>query len=134
MDYLVIGGWATIAHGLPRTTLDVDIFIRPERENVVRLIHALSQVGFGIALELEPDEILRRHVFLFADQVRVDIFTRPWGLYDYDACWSRRFEVEFESVRIPFLGREDLIRSKETDRPQDRADAKALRELPKHED
>lgn len=125
----MLGGWAAIAHGVPRSTHDVDIFIRPTRENAQRVIDALSEVGFGIAKELTPEEILNRSVFLFADQIRVDVFTKPWGLSDYDACYARRRELDFESVRIPFLGLEDLIRSKDTDRPQDRADLEALREI-----
>lgn len=77
MDYLVIGGWAAIAHGLPRTTLDVDLFVRPTPENAGRLVSALKKVGFGIARELDQNDILGRNVLLFADQIRVDIFTRP---------------------------------------------------------
>lgn len=125
----MIGGWAAIAHGLPRTTLDVDLFVRPERANVDRLVAALRDVGFGTARELDADEILRHHVFLFADQIRVDIFIRPWGLSDFAACWDRRFEADFESVRIPFLGLDDLIRSKATDREQDRSDREALERI-----
>jgi hypothetical protein len=128
-DYIVLGGWAAIAHGVPRSTHDVDIFVRPTKENVQRVIDALSEVGFGIARELTPEEILGRSVFLFADQIRVDIFIRPWGLKDYEGCFARRREIEFESVRIPFLGLEDLILSKDTDRPQDRADLESLREI-----
>jgi hypothetical protein len=125
----VIGGWASIAHGVPRATLDVDLFIRPTRGNAEKLVAALSEIGLGIAKELSADEILRRHVLLFADQIRVDIFTKPWGLDDFDACWDRRKDAVFESVRIPVLGIEDLIRSKGTDREGDRVDAAALREL-----
>ncbi len=80
MEYLVIGGWAAIAHGLPRTTLDVDIYVRPTPETPRRLVGALSEVGFGIARELAPEEILSRSAFLFADQIRIDIFTRPGGV------------------------------------------------------
>lgn len=126
MDYLVIGGWAAIAHGLPRTTLDVDLFVRPTRDNVRRLVGALADVGFGTARELDPDRILERHVFLFSDQIRVDVFLRPWGLTDFEESWTRRFETSFESVRIPFLGLDDLLRSKGTDREQDRRDVEAL--------
>jgi len=124
-----MGGWAGIAYGLPRTTLDVDIFIRPTPENARKLVDALSEVGFGIARELVPDEILRHSVFMFADQIRVDIFTRPWGLPDFDSCNARRWEAEYEGVRIPFLGLDDLIRSKETGREQDRADVENLRNI-----
>lgn len=133
VEYLVIGGWAAIAHGLPRTTLDVDLFVRPTRENVQRLIGALADVGFGTARELDPDEILGRHALLFSDQIRVDIFLRPWGLKDFQESWAARFETVFESVRIPFLGFDDLIRSKETNREQDQQDVEALRKIQKQE-
>lgn len=72
---------------------------------------------------------------MFADQIRIDVHTQAWKLKDFDACASRRLVKAFEGVRIPFLGLEDLIRSKDTDREQDRADVKALRRasrLPKN--
>jgi len=129
VDFLVIGGWAAIAHGLPRTTVDVDLFVRPTRENIDKLIGALSDIGFGIANELDPSAILDHRVFLFADQIRVDLFTRPWGLSDFDRCWQGRREIEWSGATIPFVGFEDLIRSKETGREQDLADVEALREI-----
>lgn len=107
MRYLVIGGWAAIAHGLPRTTLDVDLFVEPTEANVERLIRALSKVGFGIAKELTPREILSRPAFIFSDQIRVDIFTRPWGLEDFETSFAQRWETQFESVGIPFVSVED---------------------------
>jgi len=129
VDFLVIGGWAVIAYGLPRTTLDVDIFIKPTKDNAERLIGALSEIGFGTANEITPEEILGKPVLMFADQIRVDIFTKPWGLPDYDACFERRWEAEFESAKIPFASLGDLIKSKETGREQDKADLVSLRKI-----
>lgn len=94
-----------------------------------RLIAALGEVGFGIAGEIDPKEILERHVFLFADQIRIDVFTRPWGVEDFDACWGRRQEARFEGAVIPFLGLQDLILSKRTGRDQDEADVEALEQI-----
>jgi hypothetical protein len=129
VEYVVLGGWACIAHGLSRTTMDVDIFIKPTEENAQRLIDASARAGFGTARDLEPRDILNRTVFIFKDQIRVDIFTHPWGLKDFEACRSRRAEFEFESIRISFVGIDDLIRSKRTDRPQDKQDAAELRRI-----
>jgi hypothetical protein len=123
-----MGGWATIAHGLPRSTLDVDLFVEPSLANLEKLVSALSKVGFGIAKELDASEIQKRRIFLFSDQIRVDIFTRPVGLDTFESCWQRRLEKTFDSITIPFLGADDLIRSKETGRDRDRADIEALRE------
>lgn len=126
VDYLVLGGWAAIAHGLSRTTLDVDLWVRPTEGNVSKLLLALSEIGFGIAKELTPQHILSRQAFLCADQIRIDIFTRPWNLEDFDASRSRAMTAEFESVKISFLSIDDLIASKKTGRPQDQADVEAL--------
>ncbi len=103
--------------------------MRPTAGNVERLVAALGGIGFGTARELDAGSILRRHVFLFADQIRIDIFTKPWGLQSFDDCWPRRHEAELDGVRIPFLGLDDLIRSKRTDREQDRLDVAALEQL-----
>ena len=48
---------------------------------------------------------------------------------DFNACYSRRRETEFESIRIPFVGLEDLIKTKESGREKGQADLKALKEI-----
>ncbi|MGI8622466.1 MAG: nucleotidyltransferase domain-containing protein [Solirubrobacteraceae bacterium] len=42
--YVLIGGWAVIAHGHQRLTQDVDICPDPERENLVRLAGMLAEL------------------------------------------------------------------------------------------
>jgi hypothetical protein len=78
---------------------------------------------------LTVDELLRRHAFLLADQIRVDLFLKPWGLDSFEKCWARRETVEFDSVQIPVVGFEDLLKSKATDREKDHRDVEALRAI-----
>lgn len=82
-----------------------------------------------MAREIDVEALLGQHVFLFADQIRVDLFTRPWGLPDFDACWQRRRDIDWQGTTIPFVGLADLIRSKETGRDEDRADVDALKRI-----
>jgi hypothetical protein len=42
VDYVIVGGVALLAHGIIRATEDIDVFIRPEAENVERLRRALK--------------------------------------------------------------------------------------------
>jgi len=79
---------------------------------------------------------LSRPVFLFADQIRVDVFTKPWGLKSFEESWTNRLTVQVEggfgaggTVSIPVVSLEDLERSKSTDRPQDKADLEGIRAL-----
>ena len=41
VEYILIGGFAIILHGLPRFTMDMDFFIKMASENVHRLRKAL---------------------------------------------------------------------------------------------
>ena len=47
--YVVIGGIASVLHGVPRATFDLDILIDPTDDNALRLLLALSDAGFGTA-------------------------------------------------------------------------------------
>ena len=42
--FVLVGGHAVAAHGEPRLTEDLDVFVRPEAENVERLRRALKAV------------------------------------------------------------------------------------------
>lgn len=44
--YLVVGGVAVVLHGYLRTTLDLDLVLHLERDNVERALKALSGLGF----------------------------------------------------------------------------------------
>lgn len=43
--YLVIGGNAVVAHGVPRNTFDLDILIEPTLDNAERVLYALRERG-----------------------------------------------------------------------------------------
>lgn len=49
--YVLVGGVAVNLHGLVRGTEDVDLFIRPDAENVARLRDALRQVWDDPSIE-----------------------------------------------------------------------------------
>jgi hypothetical protein len=58
--------------------------------------------------------------------VRIDILMGiPGG--EFEKAWSRRFEVNFGEITVPFISREDLIRVKlSSGRPQDLLDVSYL--------
>ena len=43
VEYLLVGAYALAVHGLPRATGDIDIWVRPTRENAERCLRALAQ-------------------------------------------------------------------------------------------
>ena len=44
-DYMIVGAHALAAHGIPRATGDMDIWVRPSRENAARVLAALMAFG-----------------------------------------------------------------------------------------
>lgn len=126
VDYLVIGGVAAIAHGVPRLTLDLDILIRPTRENAESLLQALEEAGLGTAVLTTAEEILANEVVIFKDRIRVDVQTRTPGI-EFEGAEERRLTIDVEGVPVHLVSLDDLIASKrEAGRPKDLEDVKAL--------
>lgn len=123
--YLVCGAQACILHGLVRTTEDVDILIQATEENCQRVIDALGRLEDGAARELTPRDILENVVVKVADEVEVDISTKAWKI-SYDDAIAKARETLIDGIKIPFLGLDDLIASKETYREQDAYDRARL--------
>jgi hypothetical protein len=123
--YLVCGAQACILHGLVRTTEDVDILVEPIEDNLERVIRGLSGLQDGAARELTPRDLVENVVVKVADEVEVDVSTKAWKVAYADALPGAR-ETVVDGVRIPFLGLDALIASKETYREQDACDRARL--------
>jgi hypothetical protein len=82
VEFLLVGGHAVIAHGYPRLTKDMDLWVRPTRDNGRRVFAALAE--FGTPLEpfaAERFEELSAMIVLGRDPFRVDLLTdsRAWS-------------------------------------------------------
>ena len=49
VDFLVVGAYAVAAHGYPRATGDLDIWIRADDETAPRVMRALAAFGAPIS-------------------------------------------------------------------------------------
>lgn len=127
VDYLVIGAYAVAAHGHPRATGDIDLWVRPTPSNAERVLRALKQ--FGAPLSEVDEQDFQRPDVVFQIGVsprRIDILTSAEGLTFEDA-WQDRITVEIEGVAIPVVSKEHLIQNKRAlGRHQDLADIENL--------
>jgi hypothetical protein len=115
-------------HGSVRATKDVDLLIPKSRPNAERVLAALGELTWGIARELDASEVIARPFTIVGDDPRVDLLTVA-SKVTFEAAWPGRLIRRIAGVRIPCLGLEDLIRSKQTGRPSDEADLEVLRFL-----
>jgi hypothetical protein len=109
--YLVIGGIASVLHGVPRATFDLDILVDATPDNARRLIDALLSAGLGTASLTNPEDLLAHEITIFKDRIRIDVQTSTPGLAFEDA-WDRRVTMNFRGQEFHVVSKEDLISSK----------------------
>jgi len=64
VDFLIVGAYALAAHGFPRTTGDIDLFVRPTPENAARVFRALAEFGAPVAAHGVSQQDFEVEVFL----------------------------------------------------------------------
>jgi hypothetical protein len=110
-------------HGYPRATGDLDIWVRPTRENADRVWVAIARYG-------APRRYLDANDFCTPDTVfqigvaprRIDILTTIAGI-EFDEAWPTRQQQVVDSVSFHVIGREELLKNKRAaGRPKDLAD------------
>ncbi len=125
--FLLIGAYALAVHGRPRATGDLDLWVEPSRENAERAYAALRDFGAPLH-DLRVEDLATPGVVFQVGvaPLRIDLLTRIDGV-EFAAAWPRRVEASFDGLRVPVIGREDLITNKRaTGRLQDRADVERL--------
>ena len=130
VEYLVVGGYAVGAHGRPRATKDLDLWIGGGA-NLDRVAAALAAFGLPVSLVetargLGEDEVL----FFGRPPARVDLLRSISGV-TFDAARARAVPMRLGAREgVPVIHIDDLIANKRSaGRPQDLADAAALERL-----
>ena len=127
-EYLVVGAYAMAAHGCPRSTGDIDFWVRPTAENAARVWAALSSFGAPMEQIALEDFSTANVVFQIgiAPQ-RVDVMTSISGV-NFDDAWPARLVADLDGLRADVIGREHLLQNKiASGRPKDIVDADILR-------
>jgi len=125
VKYVVVGGFAVALHGVVRATKDIDVLIEPTVANARRALDALAALPWGVSRELDPAVVAANPITVVGDEPRVDLLTLAWSVRYADAA-PKAQTVELEGVAVPFADLETLIRTKQTDRFQDKADVESL--------
>ena len=123
--YLLIGGFAVVAHGAGRFTKDVDLLIDDSPENVARVKGALAVLQDDAASQVADDDVRKHTVVRVADEVIVDLMGRACGVSYAEAAQDAE-TIERDGVSIVLASPATLIRLKDTHRPQDAIDRSFL--------
>jgi hypothetical protein len=127
VEYVIVGAWARAFHGIPRSTGDIDFFVRRTKENADRLVRVLNQFGFG-SLPINAEDFLTpdRIVQLGVDPYRIDIINTISAV-TFEEAWGERVAGEIDGLPVTFLSLRLFKRNKlAAGRAKDLADLDAL--------
>jgi len=138
VPYGLVGGYAVALHGAVRGTMDIDLVIRLEETQFVRTERALRSIGLEPRLPVTAREVFRfREGYIRNRNLIAWSFVNPSvpsELVDvvltHDLADLKTVTIRVEDRRIRVVALDDLIAIKlQSDRPQDREDARALQTL-----
>lgn len=125
--FLIVGAYALGAHGRPRATGDLDVWVDPTPENAMRVMGALRD--FGAPLDQISAQDFSRPGVVFQMGLpprRIDVLTQLTAV-TFAEAWPSRLRAPFGPIEVDFLGRETFIKNKRaTGRAKDLGDVESL--------
>lgn len=124
---MLVGAYAVAAHGLPRATGDIDLWIRCSDENAQRVWRALNKFGAPLS-SLSENDLAKPGIVIQIGVAprRIDILTEITAV-NFEEAQAAQLLITLEGLTIPVIARRHLIQNKNAvGRPQDKADVARL--------
>ena len=127
--FVIVGGYAAVAHGCTMITMDVDICCDMSADNLLKLQKALSILHpvHRLTPKRIPLNITRekcrgiKNIYLDTDCGQLDCLGEIKGIGDFKAVEAISEQIEWPSGRCLILSLDGLIKAKKAmDRPRDR--------------
>ncbi len=113
VEFVLIGGYAVILHGGDRTTSDIDLLVKPTKENGQNLLNAFKEGNFDAAdIELNEFETELFLSFGFEPEA-IDIMTFTKGI-NYEEVDVNANLINIDGFIIKMIDIRDLIKNKES--------------------
>ncbi len=135
LDYIVVGAVALVIHGMPRSTLDIDIYVPAREETLRRLFQIADSLGLGSEQRdiVEIGHLPKLYVnqwicFSYKGQDVLDIFFAEEK--KFSKLYQNSEQRRDKDIVIRVASLNDLrIMKKASARPQDLADLKFIEEV-----
>lgn len=141
VEFVLIGGFAAVAHGVTLVTRDVDICCRFTEANLMRLqkafadLHPVHRSRPDLPLALTPKLCAGlRNLYLKTDLGIVDCLSEVLGVGDFDSVLKQSIELQLPFGNCRILDLDAMIAAKEAmNRDHDRITVRQLREIKRHQ-
>lgn len=131
VKYIVVGGYALNLYiSKPRNTGDIDIWVKRSISNASKMKKVVEK--FCGESNIDKSIFLNKNLRapIGEPPFCIDILMDIKGL-EFDLSHKQKNIIVWDGIRIPFLSKGDLIKTKKAvNRPQDKADLAALTSSP----
>jgi len=128
--FVLVGGMALIAHGVPSEMTDGRFSLVPDPQNLERLASFLRAqharpLGFppSTTFTVQPEHLEQgrlRFLNLKTDLGAIDVLPLPDGIDSFDGLWERAVEMDLGGFTVRVASLEDLAAMKRAaNRPKD---------------
>lgn len=134
VKYVLIGGFAVIAHGFVRNTEDIDFFIENKKENIEKVLKTISEFYAIPILEGSVDEFYKpkKMIQLGNKPNRIDLIKAADGI-EFHEVYPARISAKVKNITVEIIDIENLIKNKKASgRDKDLMDASELEKIKKH--
>ena len=138
--FVVVGGFAAVAHGVSLLTQDIDICCRFTPKNLLRLqdsisdlhpVHRMTPKRLPLTLTAKNCRGLK-NLYLDTDYGQLDCLSEVMAIGDYDAVFLQSVDIRLPFGQASILALESLIKAKQAmNRPRDREAVKQLKAIRK---
>lgn len=120
-QYLLIGGYALLAHGYPRATVDIDLLVPARRDAAEPIKRALLVLPDRSAQELAPAWFEEGEGIRVADEIVVDLVFQTCG-ETFESLKPFQMTIDLDGVPVRTVTLEGLVRTKQSARERDVSD------------
>ncbi len=147
IDYVVCGGAAVVLFGFARLTIDLDLVVGLEKENLEKLYEVLIKLNYQLNIPIKKEDFVNKEKLqqLAAEKnMKVVSFYNtkdPFKVIDVGVNLPKITEIlknkkniKVKNLSIPTISIDNLIKMKENlARPKDLIDAENLKKIKKYE-
>jgi hypothetical protein len=139
VEFVLVGGFAAVAHGVTLVTRDVDICCRFTEPNLLRIqkafadLHPVHRSRPDLPLELTPQQCATlKNLYLKTDWGIVDCLSEVLGIGGFNQVAKESVELDLPAGKCRVIDIDALIRAKEAmNRDHDRITVRHLQEIKK---
>jgi hypothetical protein len=125
VEYLLIGGYALLAHGFQRATVDIDLLLPGNRTAGQRVRRALLVLPDKAANEIDPAWFEDRDTIRVADEFVVDLMFEACG-ETYESLLPFEVRIDLDGLVVRTVSLQGLLKTKQSYREKDALDRKVI--------